>query len=253
MAVAAPALAQSGPGEDSVRIHYQRADGSYDGWVLHVWEDTLEEVTWGAGLAATGTDDYGVYWDVRLAEGAARLGFIVHMGDTKDPGPDMFLEPARHGREIWLVSGSDVIHTAPPLAPPETGVARVHYLNPAGDLDGWVLHVWEDTIEQVTWEAGLPPTGEVPGGLYWDVRLADDAEQLGLIIHRGDEKDPGPDIFVDVAALRSAQEVSDDRGIEVWLVSGSTTLHTQRPDLASVGGGDLRAARAYWVTRDLVV
>src|SRR5690606_9304022 len=100
---------------------------------------------------------------------------------------------------------------------------------------------------------GLPPTGEVPGGLYSDVRLADDAEQLGLILHRGDEKDPGPDIFVDAAALRSAQELSDNRGSERWPVSGSTTRRTQRPDLASGGGGDLRAARACGGTRDAVV
>ena len=247
--LAAGAFAQSELPEGTARIHYQRPDATYQGWVLHVWEDTLESVTWGAGLPVTGTDDYGAYWDVRLSDGAARLGFIVHMGDTKDPGPDMFLELQRHGREIWLVSGSDVIHTAPPLAPPEAGVARVHYLNPQGDLDDWVLHVWEDTIEQVTWDAGLPPTGAVPGGLYWDVRLATDPQRLGFIVHRGDEKDPGPDIFVDVSGAGDDAEA----GIEVWLVSGSTTLYTERPDLASVGGGDLRAARAHWVTRDLLL
>ena len=241
--LAATAFAQGELPDDTARIHYQRTDSSYQGWVLHVWEDTLEEVTWGAGLPVTGTDDYGAYWDVRLADDAARLGFIVHMGDTKDPGPDMFLEVSRHGREIWLVSGSDTIHTAPPLAPPGAGVARVHYLNPAGDLDGWVLHVWEDTIEQVTWEEGLPPTGAVPGGLYWDVRLSGDPQRLGFIVHRGDEKDPGPDIFVDLAEL----------GNEVWLVSGSATVYTTRPDLARVGGGDLRAARAHWVSRDLLL
>src|SRR5690606_2666998 len=67
--------------------------------------------------------------------------------------------------------------------------------------------------------------------------------RLGFIVHRGDEKDPGPDIFVDLA----------ESGNEVWLVSGSATLYTQRPDLAGVGGGDLRAARAHWVSRDLLL
>src|SRR5690606_41856170 len=133
-------------------------------------------------------------WDGRRAEGGAGLGVIVPMGDARDPGPDMFLGPARDGREIWVVSGSDVIHTAPPPAPPETGVARVHYLNPAGELDGWVLHVWEDTIAQVTWGAGLPPTGEVPGGRYWEVRRAADAGRRGLISHRAGADDAGPGI-----------------------------------------------------------
>src|SRR5690554_3866709 len=149
---------------DTARIHYQRSDGEYAGWVLHVWEDTTESVTWAQGLEQAGADDFGVYWDVGLQPGASRLGFIVHMGDTKDPGPDMFVNIPQHGYEVWVVSGSDTVHTAPPLAPPPAGVARVNYLNPSGDLEGWVLHVWEDTLEEVTWTEGLPPTGRLPGG-----------------------------------------------------------------------------------------
>lgn len=43
-------LAQSGPAEGTARVHYSRPDGVYDGWTLHVWEDTSESVTWEAGL-----------------------------------------------------------------------------------------------------------------------------------------------------------------------------------------------------------
>src|SRR5690554_5858516 len=232
---------------DTARIHYQRSDGAYDGWVLHVWEDTTETVTWAQGLERTGSDEFGVYWDVGLQEGASRLGFIVHMGDTKDPGPDMFVNIPQHGNEVWVVSGSDTIHTAPPLEPPGAGVARVNYLNPGGDLEGWVLHVWEDTAEQVTWEDGLPPTGEIPGGLYWDVRLTEDAERLGFVVHRGDEKDPGPDMFVELPEF-----MNELGGSEVWLVTGSAQLFGQRPDLAGSGGGDLRSARAHWLAPDLL-
>ena len=233
--------------DDTARIHYQRPDGAYDGWVLHVWEDTTESVTWAQGLEQSGTDDFGAYWDVGLQEGAARLGFIVHVGDTKDPGPDMFINIPQHGYEIWVVSGSDTLHTAPPIAPPGEGVARVNYLNPADDLEGWVLHVWEYTVEEVTWTEGLPPTGQVPGGLYWDVRLTDDAEKLAFIVHRGDEKDPGPDMFMDVAEF-----LNELGGSEVWMVTGSTDLFARRPEVASSGGGDLRSARAHWLAPDLL-
>ncbi len=243
-AVALPlAFAQEPLPDDVARVHYQRADGDYTDWELHVWEDTLESVTWQNGLEVTGLDDYGAYWDVRLAEGAARLGFIVHRGDTKDPGPDMFLNVAQHGYEIWLVSGSDVIHTARPLAAPEAGVARIHYLNPAGDYEDWVLHVWEDTLESVTWQDGLPPSGTTSDGIYWEVRLSDDAERVGFIVHRGDEKDPGPDMFLEL----------DEHGQEIWVVSGSNRIHVARPDLARVGGGDLTNARAHWVEPGLIV
>ena len=229
--------------DDVARVHYQRPDGDYAGWVLHVWEDTTESVTWAAGLPVTGQDAYGAYWDVGLADGAARVGFIVHKGDEKDPGPDQFLVLATHGREIWLVSGSDRIYTAPPLAPPAEGVARVHYARPDGAYDGWTLHVWEDTLETVTWDAGLPITGFDDFGAYWDVRLAEGAARLGFIVHKGDEKDPGPDQFLDLAVL----------GNEAWIVSGSTTVFGARPDVRAAGGGDLRARRAHWVARDLIL
>ncbi|MFO7544628.1 MAG: pullulanase-type alpha-1,6-glucosidase [Trueperaceae bacterium] len=243
LALPLPAFAQEPLPENVARIHYQRPDGAYESWQLHVWEDTTESVTWTEGLPVSGYDDYGAYWDVGLQDGAERVGFIVHMGDVKDPGPDMFLILSQHGREVWLMSGSDEILSAPPLAPPAEGVARIHYLDPAGDYDGWVLHVWEDTLESVTWDEGLPVTGTTPHGIYWDVRLADAAKRVGFIIHRGDEKDPGPDLFL----------LPAEHGSEIWVLSGDTTIHTSRPEVAAVGGGDLSARQAHWVTRDLVV
>jgi len=235
--------------DDVARVHYQRSDGDYGGWELHVWEDTVEQVTWQDGLPVTGVSDYGVYWDVRLAEGAARVGFIVHQGDLKDPGPDMFLRLDTHGREIWLVSGSDRILTSRPLGPPEAGTARLHYHRPDGAYDGWTLHVWEDAIEEVTWADGLTPAGTTADGVFWTIRLAEDANQVGFIVHKGDEKDPGPDMFL---RLEDAF-AHDGGGYEAWVVSGSATVFGERPDLRDVGGGDLAAQRAHWVTRDMIL
>jgi pullulanase len=242
LALALPpiAIAQDGPPDGVARFHYQRDDADYAGWVLHLWEDTLEQVTWAQGLPITGFDEYGAYWDVRLTEDAARVGFIVHKGDIKDPGPDMFLVLGQHGRQVWLVSGSDRILTAPPLAPPAEDVARVHYTRPDGDYDGWVLHVWEDTSADVTWDAGLRISGESGYGVYWDVPLIEGATRVGFIVHKGDDKDPGPDMFLDLA-----------QGNEVWLVSGSATIFREPPDVR-VGGGDLRSRRAHWLRTDVL-
>ena len=242
LALALPpvAIAQDALPEGIARFHYQRDDGDYDGWVLHLWEDTREQVTWARGLPITGFDDYGAYWDVRLTDGAARVGFIVHKGDLKDPGPDMFLLLEQHGREVWLVSGSDRIHTAPPLGPPAEDVARLHYARPDGTYDGWVLHVWEDTTADVSWERGLAPSGASGYGVYWDVPLREGAERLGFIVHKGDDKDPGPDMFLDLR-----------EGREAWLLSGSATVFREPPDVRG-GGGDIRARRAHWVRSDLI-
>ncbi len=60
----------------------------------------------GVGRAArtTGEDDFGVYWEVPIKPDAERLGFIVHKGDEKDPGPDMFLDLTQ-ASEAWIISG----------------------------------------------------------------------------------------------------------------------------------------------------
>jgi pullulanase len=230
--------AQDSLPENVARIHYQRPDGIYDGFELHVWEDTTDSVTWASGLKIAGTTDYGVYWDVNLAEGAERVGFIVHRGDEKDPGPDMFLLLGVHGREIWLKSGSDTIYTHRPLAPPAEGTARIHYYRPDGDYAGFELHLWEDTLEQVTWAQGLPISGESDYGVYWELRLRENARRVGFIVHRGDEKDPGPDMFLEL----------ETHGNEIWLISGSTTIHRSRPELRTMPTGDLGRAQAHWLS-----
>lgn len=229
--------------ENIARIHYQRPDATYDGFKLHVWEDTTNEVTWESGLDIADEDDYGVYYDVNLAEGAARVGFIIHKGDERDPEPDMFLVLEQHGREIWIKSGDEIIYTSPPLGPPAEGTARVHYYRPDGLYDGFELHVWEDAADSVSWEDGLDIAGESDYGVFWTIALKPDAQKVGFIIHKGDEKDPGPDMFLELATM----------GNEVWIISGSDTIYTERPDIATAPSGDLSKAKAHWVTPDLIL
>ena len=96
------------------RIHYHRPRRGYAGWGLHVWGDTNESVEWTSPLPPSGRDEYGLYWDLGLKDGAESVGFIVHKGDTKDPGPDMFLVLERHGNQVWIVSEDPSIMTTPP-------------------------------------------------------------------------------------------------------------------------------------------
>jgi hypothetical protein len=64
--------------DDVARIHYQRADGDVRRLDAPRLGGHDREVTWRTGLEMTGFDAYGAYWDVRFADGAARVGFIVH-------------------------------------------------------------------------------------------------------------------------------------------------------------------------------
>ncbi|CAA9569221.1 MAG: GH13_13 / GH13_37 / CBM41 / GH13 / GH13_ 11 / GH13_14 / GH13_32 [uncultured Truepera sp.] len=149
MVMFAGAGAQSEVPEGSARLHYSRPDGAFAGWALHVWEDTSESVTWETGLEPTGTDDFGVYWDVGLTDEAELLGFLVHKGDEKDPGPDMFLD-LTESREAWVVSGDETVYTSPP----DPNRAQV-----PGDLTKARAH-WLDATT-LAWDAELPEGAQV--------------------------------------------------------------------------------------------
>ncbi|MVN87230.1 pullulanase-type alpha-1,6-glucosidase [Deinococcus sp. HMF7620] len=237
VALAATAAAQNALPANTARVHYQRTDGAYADWGLHVWEDTAAQVTWDKPLAQTGRDDWGAYYDIPLKPGAQKVGFLVHKGDTKDPGADLWFDLSR-GRELFLKSGGSnvayakgealtvdatkapVAQAAPattpaPAAPAATGstpipqnVLRVRYVRPDGKYDGWGLHVWEDTTAAVEWTKPLAQTGVDAGGAYWDVPLKAGAAKVGFIVHKGDDKDPGADLFADLSKGREVTVTS---------------------------------------------
>ncbi|AWT35780.1 hypothetical protein GCM10008956_05040 [Deinococcus arenae] len=253
VALSASAAAQTTLPADTARVHYQRADGAYAGWGLHVWEDTTAQVAWDKPLAQSGKDDFGTYFDIPLKPGAQKLGFIVHKGDTKDADRDLWFDLSR-GRELFLKSGSvnvayakagpftvdasqaPVAQAAAPAAtapaatpaasssaqPIPKNVLRVRYVRPDGKYDGWGLHAWEDTTAQVEWSKPLTPTGVDAGGAYWDVPLKDGAAKIGFLVHKGDEKDPGADMFADLT-----------KGNEVTVTSGKADFAYGAPAVLS--------------------
>ena len=60
---------------------------------------------WQTPMRPIGRDGFGLVFKVRLVDGATRLAYIVHRGDTKDPGPDQFLDLDALGHEVWILSG----------------------------------------------------------------------------------------------------------------------------------------------------
>ncbi|ADV68370.1 pullulanase-type alpha-1,6-glucosidase [Deinococcus maricopensis] len=226
--------------QNVLRVRYVRPDGQYTGWGLHVWEDTTAAVEWAKPLAPTGIDANGAYWDVPLKAGAAKVGFIVHNGDEKDPGADLFADPGQ-GREVLVRSGVADFTYVTSDAPVPDGVARLHYHRPDGQYDGWGLHAWEDTTATVEWSKPLPPTGTDAFGAYWDVPLKADWAKLSFIVHKGDEKDPGADMRLERTA-----------GNQGWIVSGQDQVYTQKPDVTVRQIGDLTKQQAHWLTRDLI-
>ncbi len=231
--------------QNVLRVRYLRPDGKYDGWGLHVWEDTTAAVEWSKPLPQTGVDAGGAYWDVPLKAGAAKVGFIVHKGDEKDPGADLFADPTQ-GREVLVRSGKGDFAYVAQDAPVPANTARINYYRPDGKYDGWGLHVWEDTSKPTEWTAPLNQTGTNDFGVYWDVPMKTDWKKLNFIIHKGDEKDPGPDMTLGAAQANPAG------GAQAWIVSGKTEVNTTKPDTSVRQVGDLKKQAAIMLGRDLL-
>ncbi|MCX2923121.1 pullulanase-type alpha-1,6-glucosidase [Streptomyces sp. NEAU-W12] len=97
------------PAQDRTKavLHYQRADGDYDGWGLHVWTGAAEPTDWSNPLEPVKTDPYGAVFEVPLTEGATSLSYIIHKGDEKDLPSDRSLDLKANGHEVWLLSGEE--------------------------------------------------------------------------------------------------------------------------------------------------
>ncbi|MDH3294116.1 MAG: alpha-amylase family glycosyl hydrolase [Acidimicrobiia bacterium] len=115
-----------GGAEDVATIHYHRPAGDYgdptssdfnDFWGLHTWTGSASPTDWPNPVRPDGFDIFGAEFRVDLVDGADQLAYIIHRGDTKDPGPDQFLVFDRWGHEVWQVEGADVEHSY--VAPPK--------------------------------------------------------------------------------------------------------------------------------------
>ena len=105
-----------GSAEDYATIHYRRPAGDYgdptssdfaDFWGLHVWTGAVTETEWTAPMRPVGQDVFGIEFRVPLVDGADGLAYILHRGDTKDPGPDQVLVFDDFGHEVWQLQGAN--------------------------------------------------------------------------------------------------------------------------------------------------
>ncbi|MFF9093444.1 pullulanase-type alpha-1,6-glucosidase [Streptomyces sp. NPDC014802] len=97
------------PAQDTTKavLHYHRADGTYDGWGLHVWTGAANPTDWSKPLQPVRTDAFGAVFEVPLAQGATSLSYILHKGDDKDLPTDQSLDLKANGHEVWLLSGQE--------------------------------------------------------------------------------------------------------------------------------------------------
>lgn len=115
---AAPALATSNPPADMVAINYNRCDGNYADWGVHLWQrgpggPAISGVTWNSPVMPTGKTDFGVFWHVKLSEfPGGKVNYIIHRGDSKDQGGRDMQFDGNTVKEIWVNSGDRKIYTS---------------------------------------------------------------------------------------------------------------------------------------------
>src|SRR3984893_11491994 len=213
-----------------VRIHYFRPDGNYLGWTVYAFGDTTENTSNfnGGPVQVSGRDSFGAFFDVGVTSTAQNVGIIIHNGNTKDPGPNEFIDPATQGNEYWQLSGSNVLHTTQPPTIQQTdppipaGKARIHYHRPDNNYANWNLFPFFATTDP---NSDFCNTNDfVAGydtyGAYFDVGV-DPTKfngQLGFIIHNCNIKDPGPDMHLQLT-----------QNLEAWVLSGSALVYLIQP------------------------
>ncbi|MCL4858898.1 MAG: hypothetical protein KJZ93_05800, partial [Caldilineaceae bacterium] len=215
---------------DYAVIHYQRADGDYgdhttgnfnDFWGLHLWGEAIDpsEVTdWTEPKPFLGEDDYGRFAWIKLQDSSQDVNFIVHRGDDKDgTTADRKFNPNTDSPEIWLKQGDPNFYTTRAAA---QGFVTIHYQRPDGVYDGWGLHLWGEGLGDgvgTDWDSPRPFDGIDDFGAFWNVPIQDVNPPVNFIIHRGDEKDPGPD-----------QSMNPSEGSDAWVKSGDETVYRQQ-------------------------
>ncbi|MGA8087107.1 MAG: pullulanase-type alpha-1,6-glucosidase [Terracidiphilus sp.] len=107
---------------------------------------------------------------------------------------------------------------------------RIHYHRPDASYVGWTVYAFDNTTENTGNYGGGPVqvTGADSYGAYFDVGISSGAQQVGIIIHNptaagGDQKDPGPNEFVDPAT----------QGNEYWAYSGIGKLYNTPINLSN--------------------
>ncbi|WP_308250305.1 pullulanase-type alpha-1,6-glucosidase [Sphaerisporangium fuscum] len=219
-------------------VHYGRPDRAYDGWGLHLWGDGLADgagTDWAGPRPPDGVDSYGAFWKVPLKDPSVPLNYIVHRGDTKDPGPDQSFTPASQP-EAYVNSGETRVHPSRAAA---ENVAILHYRRADGNYDGWGLHVWTGAAGPTEWGTPLKAAGVDGFGAYYRVPLAEGATSLSYIIHKGDDKDQPDDQSLDLTTT----------GHEAWKLAATDGYLLPQPP-ARGADADLSKARAQWIDRD---
>jgi glycosidase len=201
-------------------------------------EEIYAEVTFavsvdGGSYAPIGTDDnppYRVFYPVHDLPEGSTLSFKAIVDDLSG------------NLNATKVTGITPVIEIPEPPTGAAGYAIIHYYRDDGDYgdhttgdfnDYWGLHLWGDIDETIEWTAPKPFLGDDEYGRFAWVKLAENATNVGFIVHRGDVKDgTDADRFFDPSDTPEIWLRQDDATIYASQAAaqGFVTIHYHRDD-----------------------
>ena len=215
-------------------VHYGgRADNSYDGWNLWIWEEGRE----GLRVDFTDEDDFGKVAVYQTNRKPANIGFIVRLNEweDKDIGEDRFVTMDGEIVEIWVTSGEAEFATEVPAdaVPYDIAALEEARLNVYNEDGATKLNVHyynfdqkysADTVEAYAW-AGSDVGGSYPlsetddFGAFFKIGLQpkDGVSTAGVRVIQDGNVDTALDYEINLA------KASGDT-IDVYIVEGNPVL-----------------------------
>lgn len=215
-------------------VHYGgRADNSYDGWNLWIWEEGRE----GQQVDFTDEDDFGKVAVYQTNRSPSSIGFIVRLNqwEDKDISDDRFVAMDGDVVEIWVTSGEAEFATAAPdgaasydIAALEEARLNVYNEEGAAKLN---VHYYNfdqkysaDSVEAFAW-AGTEAGGSYPlsetddFGAFFKVGLQprEGVTTAGVKVIQDGNADTAVEYEVDLTKAA-------DNTIDVYIVEGNPTL-----------------------------
>jgi pullulanase len=180
--IPAPVSAASPAGQNTVRVHYHRTNGDYAGWSIYTFTGALHPTTsFSNPDPPTGTDDFGVYFDVPLLPNATELQFIIvdANGLTKNCQNNL-TQTVSAGLEVWILQDDCTLYQTRPRTDLVGNIkqARAYWVN--RDTLAWFGADPDDTY-QLYYSADAGITDVATGGVEGDghaVQLAVDPNGL---------------------------------------------------------------------------
>ncbi|MGD8977984.1 MAG: pullulanase-associated domain-containing protein, partial [Gammaproteobacteria bacterium] len=176
------------PGSDEIILYYDREDGDYTGWNMHLFPIEPSGASWtifdGAEeCTVEGTDAIGTYFRITLPPNPCydnnpepadafpdNLGLVIHLGSAKAPDGDISIRVAVDGNILFVSDSSPDISSAPPSEGASLSGRAAHWVdtgtllwNAGGDV----------TTVELLWsaDASIAVRGGVISGNYESVEL----------------------------------------------------------------------------------